>query len=178
MPGSRSRSLHPLLLERSYWRNRLQVLRLAKPSMLLIPRPELSTGGIEVDEFRIRTHDGIRLLGLRARSRIGALRGPARIRVVGPCEAPQVDPEAIHPGEIEFVLQFPAGRRLEDRVLDLLRLCQVAAEKEDLPADQVRFSSQLAEKDEFLIASQLLADDLPGIVPELEGGSVLPDARA
>lgn len=177
MLGSRSRSLHPLLLERGYWRNRLQVLRLARPSMLLIPRPELSTGGIEVDEFRIRTHDGIRLFGLRARSRIGELRGAARIRVVGPCEAPEVDPESIEPGSIEFVLQFPAGRRLEDRVLDLLRLCQVAAEKEDLQADQVSFATQLLEKDEFLIASQLLADDLPGPASGLEGGSALPDAH-
>lgn len=175
MAGPRARSLHPLLFERSYWRNRLQVLRLARPSLLLIPRPELSTGTLEVDEFRIRTHDGIRLFGLRGRSRLGTLDRPARIRIVGPCEAPAIDPQSIQPGQTEFVLQFPAGRRLEDRVLDLLRMCQIAAQREERLAEQVHFVSEADERDEFLIASQLLANEAP--LPELEGGSALPDAR-
>ena len=57
MPAPSRRTLHPLLLERVYWRNRLQQLNLAQPSVLLIPRPELSTNAVEVDEFRLRTSD-------------------------------------------------------------------------------------------------------------------------
>ncbi len=178
MPGPRPRSLHPLLLEQGYWRNRLQVLKLARPSVLLIPRPELTSNVVEVDEFRIRTHDGIRLFGLRARHRMGASSTPARIRVVGPCELPEVDTAKLRPGESEFVFQSPAGRRLEDRVLDVLRICQVAAQRDEVRGEDVRLVCTDGQRDEFLIASQLLADDVPAPLPELEGGSSLPGRRA
>ncbi|MBK7878851.1 MAG: hypothetical protein IPJ77_24595 [Planctomycetes bacterium] len=166
-----------MLLEQSYWRNRLQVLRLARPSVLLIPRPELTTNAVEVDEFRIRTHDGIRLFGLRARHRMGTSQTPARIRVVGPCELPEVDARNLGPGETEFVFQSPAGRRLEDRVLDVLRICQVATQRDDVRADDVRLVSTDLQRDEFLIASQLLADEVPAPLPDLEGESSMVDRR-
>ena len=51
---------------------------------------------------------------------------PARIRSVGPEQRPEIDPSAIENGAAEFVFQEPAGRRLEDRVLDVVRICQVA----------------------------------------------------
>jgi hypothetical protein len=177
MPGPKQRSLHPLLLERGYWRNRLQALTLARPSVLLIPRPDLSTPIVEVDEFRIRTHDGIRLYGLRAQHRHGAGSVPARIRIVGPCDVPEVDRTSLGEGETEFVFQAPAGRRLEDRVLDVLRVCQVAAQCEQVRADQVHLVSPDQEPDEFLIASQLLADEVRPVVVEPEGASPLPDLR-
>ncbi len=177
MPGPRPRGLHPLLLEQSYWRNRLQVLKLARPSVLLIPRPELATHAVDVDEFRIRTHDGIRLFGLRARHRLGTSTTPARIRVVGPCELPEVDPAALQPGETEFVFQSPAGRRLEDRVLDVLRICQVATQSESVRSDQVQLVSATQQPDEFLIASHLLAEEAtaPPLSCRGEGGA--PDLR-
>src|SRR5215207_9930478 len=154
----RKRALHPLLLERGYWRNRLQVLDLVKPSVVLIPRPELSTPLLEVDEFRLRAHDGVRLFGLRARSR-PLSDEPARVRVVGPCDLPAIDLDAAESGGTEFVLQIPAGRRLEDRVIDVLRVCQIAAEDQTLHLDRVRLIAADQEPDEFLIASQLLADE-------------------
>jgi hypothetical protein len=177
MPETKRRSLHPLLLERSYWRNRLQVLKLARPSVLLIPRPELSDASVDVDEFRIRAHDGVRLFGLRAQSRLGAQRSPARIRIVGPCEIPEIDRTRVDVGECEFVFQEPAGRRLEDRVLDVLRICQVAAQSECVRADQVQLVSASQQPDEFLIASHLLAEEVtaPPLSPRGESG--LPDLR-
>lgn len=177
MPETKRRSLHPLLLERSYWRNRLQVLRLARPSVLLIPRPELSDAAVDVDEFRIRAHDGVRLFGLRALSRIGAQRGPARIRIVGPCELAEIDRSRIDAGECEFVFQEPAGRRLEDRVLDVLRICQVATQSESVRSDQVQLVSATQQPDEFLIASHLLAEEAtaPPLSCRGEGGA--PDLR-
>lgn len=177
MPGPKQRALHPLLLERGYWRNRLQALTLARPSVLLIPRPDLSTPIVEVDEFRIRTHDGIRLYGLRAQHRHGDALRPARIRIVGPCEPPEVDRSSLGEGETEFVFQAPVGRRLEDRVLDVLRVCQVAAQSEQVRADQVRLVSLEQEPDEFLIASQLLADEVRPQPVEAEGAGRLPDLR-
>ena len=164
MPGPSKRTLHPLLLERGYWRNRLQVLKLAQPSVILIPRPELSSGAVEVDEFRIRTHDGIRLYGLRARNRLRCTSGPVRVRVVGPCERPEIDRRAVEEGTPEFVFQEPAGRRLEDRVLDVLRVCQLAADDVAIDARRVRLVAPEQEPDEFLIASHLLAEEVPAAV--------------
>lgn len=172
MPGMHKRMLHPLLLERSYWRNRLAELELARQSVLLIPRPELSSPFMEVDEFRIRAHDGVRLFGLRARCRLQGAPRVARIRIVGPSDLPEIDREAIENGESEFVFQEPAGRKLEDRVLDVLRVCRLAAESStqfdrQLERGCVRLlADEGAEPDEFLIASQLLSEE---VVPAHEG---------
>jgi hypothetical protein len=162
MPRAHRRALHPLLLERGYWSNRLQELRLARASVLLIPRPELSTPSIEVDEFRIRAHDGIRLYGLRAQNRLTFAQKTVRIRMVGPCDLPSIDRQAVAEGATEFVFQEPAGRRLEDRVLDVLRVCQLASSDGNIEANRVRLvvPDPEQEPDEFLIASQLLADDI------------------
>jgi hypothetical protein len=162
MPGAQRRALHPLLLERAYWRNRLQELKLAQSSVLLIPRPELSTAAVEVDEFRIRAHDGIRLYGLRAQSRLNVPHHSARIRMVGPCALPEIDRQVVADGATEFVFQEPAGRRLEDRVLDVLRVCQLASSSSNVDANRVRLFApdREQEPDEFLIASQLLAEDI------------------
>jgi hypothetical protein len=150
------------LLERGYWRNRLQELKLTRPSVVLIPRPELSNAAVEVDEFRIRAHDGIRLFGLRGQSRFHTSHSAARVRMVGPCELPEIDRQAIQECGTEFVFQEPAGRRLEDRVLDVLRVCQLASSEENIDTERVRlFTPDPGQApDEFLIASQLLADDI------------------
>ena len=133
---------------------------MAQPSVLLIPRPELSTATVEVDEFRLRTHDGIRLFGLRAQARSPVGTHRVMVRVVGPCETPDLDSEAMQEGATEFVFQEPAGRRLEDRVMDVLRICQIAAAQEGTAARDVRLVSSDEVPDEFLIASQLLADQV------------------
>jgi hypothetical protein len=169
--------LHPLLLERGYWRNRLQELELARQSVLLIPRPELSSPFVEVDEFRIRAHDGVRLFGLRAQCRIQGPTRIARIRIVGPSDLPEIDPEAIMNGESEFVFQEPAGRKLEDRVLDVLRICRLAAESCVHAHQREQRCLRLlpndgCEPDEFLIASQLLSEEVvPAGQPPLDDGA-------
>lgn len=160
MPGPQKRTLHPLLFERSYWRNRLQELKLARQSVLLTPRPELSSAFVEVDEFRIRAHDGVRLYGLRAQSRIGGCTGPARVRLVGPSDLPAIDCQAIVSGQCEYVFQEPAGRKLEDRVLDVLRICQLAGETDAESKRGVCLSfDEGDEPDEFMIASRILDTD-------------------
>ena len=167
MSGDRKRSLHPLLLERSYWHHRLQELEVSRISLLLTPRPELSSTAVEVDEFRVRAHDGTRIWGLRGRRRIGNCCTQARVRLVGPSELPEIDRQAIERGEVEFIFQQPAGRRLEDRVMDVLRVWQIAAEAqgEDHCRVELVVGPDGPAPDEFLIASHLLADELRRKVP-------------
>jgi len=160
MPAPSRRSLHPLLLDRAYWLNRLQQMNLGHPSVLLIPRPELSTTSMEVDEFHLRTHDGIRLYGLRAQSRLPIAQQQVMVRLVGPCDSPELDCASMRDGTTEFVFQEPAGRRLEDRVMDVLRVCQIAAAQEGRSTRDVRLVSSEDVPDEFLIVTQLLAEEL------------------
>jgi len=60
----------------------------------------------------------------------------------------------------EFVLQERAGRRLLDRVLDLVQLAQVAVTTEGIDRGRVTLSCPANERepDEFLIAEHLLGD--------------------
>lgn len=168
MPESTRPKLHPLLFERSYWRNRLDALKLSLPSLLLKERPELSSGAVRVDEFRLRMHDGVRLYGLRAQSTIQAEPRAAVVRIVGASDLPRVDRQAIERGEIEFVLQERPGRKLEDRVLDVVSVCRMAAKAADGRQRPVRLveDGRGTPRDEFLIASQLLASDIAPALPD------------
>ncbi len=159
MLGMRApKSVHPLLLEPTYWRNRLQGLGLERTGITAHHRPDLSGKGREVVEFRMDTPDGARLWGLIARPAWAQGPRPARIRSVGPAERPQLDPDAVENGYAEIVYQEPAGRRLEDRVMDALRIRRIAARSEGVDADQVGFQhlSGGSCPDEVLIAERLL----------------------
>jgi hypothetical protein len=146
------------LLEPTYWRSRLQGMGQVGRSLTLVPRPDLSGAGIEVVEFRLRAHDGTRLWGLLARPGWHPGELPARIRMVGPAERPEVDSHALERGEADVVFQEPPGRRLEDRVLDVVRICQLAQDTEGVDRGRIHFISPTdrREPDEFLIAQQLL----------------------
>lgn len=153
------RSVHPLLLEPTYWRNRLQAANLGQKSLMVTQRPDLTGRGRTVVEFRLRAHDGERLWGLFARPDWAPPPWPARISSVGPSERPELDPRALEEGAAEFVFQEPAGRRLEDRVLDVIRICHLAFQTEGVDRLQVSFSCPHdgREPDEYLIAEQLFA---------------------
>lgn len=153
------RAVHPLLMEPTYWRNRLQELDGVLRTLSLVPRPDLSGHGRQVVEFRLRAHDGQRLWGLLARPEWHGGSRPAHIRVVGPSERPDVDGRALEEGISDIVLQESAGRRLEDRVLDVVRVCQMACSTEGIDPDRVRFAALdgRSAPDECLIAEQLLA---------------------
>lgn len=160
LDGMRMRkSVHPLLLEPTYWRNRLEGMSLERQSLMITPRPDLSGHGREVVEFGLRAHDGERLWGLFARPSWRSGPWPARIRSVGPADRPEVDADLLENGQAEFVFQEPAGRRLEDRVLDVVRICQVAFQTTGIDRLAIRFdcATDTDGPDEYLIAEQLFA---------------------
>jgi hypothetical protein len=152
-------SVHPLLLEPTYWRNRLQELDAAQPTVLITPRPDLSGGGRDVVEFRVTAHDGVHLRGLLSRPTWRPGPWPAHIRSVGPAERPEADPACAQEGVADFVFQEPAGRRLEDRVLDVVHVHRVAFQTEGIDPRQVTFACPTEDHrpDEFTIAEHLFA---------------------
>jgi hypothetical protein len=148
----------PLLLEPGYWRRRLDQMKAAHGGLLILPRPDLSSSLIDVVEWRLRAHDGSRLWGLRGSSPFHPKPNGALIRQVSSCDLPEICIDSITEGCLDFVWQVPAGRKLEDRVLDALRVWQVAVGYSGLCPEKVRLVAALPgeETDEFMIASHLL----------------------
>lgn len=119
--------MHPFLLQPDYWRTRLERPGSPQGSLLLLPRPDISTPFVEVEEFRFRAHDGLRLWGVRMLAGYPVPELASKICIVDP--ATDIGPEtrALEPGGAYFFLREPQGRPLEDQVLDVLRLaCLIA----------------------------------------------------
>lgn len=109
----------------------------------------------------MRAYDGLRLIGLVGKR--GMLIGfsQTRLRILPADQPPEIDLPAVRSGMIEYAVQLPPGRRLEDRVLDVLRICELAASRENIrPCDVLLYAHEgETEPDEFLIASQLMAGE-------------------
>ncbi len=133
-------------------------MQLKRKSLLVVPRPDLSSSAIDVAEIRIRTHDGIRLWGMTGRCTLGTKNQPARIRMICHDQPLEVDRKAVCDGFCDIVIQEPVGRRLEDRVLDVMRACQTAADLEGVDPTKISFvfSPRDTQPDEVLIASSLM----------------------
>ncbi|MEC8493898.1 MAG: hypothetical protein VXZ39_03175 [Planctomycetota bacterium] len=154
------RAVHPLLLDPSYWRGRLQTLSGDMLGIVWTPRPDLSGRGKETMEFRIRSHDGEQLWGLFSRPAWHSEPWRAVVRSVGPAARPTIDSKLIQDGTAEFVFQEPAGRRLADRVVDVMQICRLAMETTGIDGVEVQAPAgethSLACNDDLLIAEQLL----------------------
>ncbi len=153
------RHVHPLLLEPTYWRERLRCLLGEEQGLFFTPRPELSTGGVDVVGFRIRAHDGKVLKGLFARPTWHQGARPAVVRSVGAGQPVAVDLELVRSGSAELVFEEPSGRGLPDRVLDVVRVSQIALRSAGIDRLQIHFGcleDRADVPDEFLIADQLL----------------------
>lgn len=130
--------------------------------LLIVPRPDLSVSGCEVQELRFRAHDGTRLSGLMAWCPIFHSEQPAHVRLVSSREVPSIDVDRVQEGYTEFVLQELPGRRLEDRVLDVLRFYDLATSFESIDSTRVQLTVEDAARppDEILIAEELRAGGL------------------
>ncbi len=160
MAPSPRRSLHPLLLDHAWWSERLRSKRTVRPALLLLPRRDLSHTGLEVIEFRVKAHDETPLWGLAGRSTFHRAGYAARVRLRGPAAELSIDEGLVAAGTADVVLQSPAGRRLEDRVLDLLRVTEVARDMDGVAEIQIQSPRELAPEDDLLIARQLIATGL------------------
>ena len=151
----------PFLLEPRYWQSRLAKMETVSRGLLLMPRGDLSSPGVEVVEWRLRAHDGTRLWGLRGTSPFHPLPRGARVREVSAWILPEVSLDTVAEGRADFVFQVPAGRRLEDRVLDVLRVFQVARTTCGIEPEQIDLSCHTGRQpDEFMIANRLLEQGL------------------
>lgn len=130
-------------------------------SYLLVPRPDLSSPLVDVVDWRLRAHDGAKIVGLRSCSPFHSVPRGASIRQVTP-DAP-LNPciDTVTAGHADFAYLCQPDRRLEDRVLDALRVWQAAMNLGLAPED-VRFvhPGQRSAPDEFMIAQELLKKGL------------------
>jgi hypothetical protein len=71
----------------------------------------------------------------------------------------EVDRAWIENGGAEFVFQEPAGRKLEDRVLDVVHMSRMAFHTEGVDRFKVSYPAQDGgiEQDEFRIVEHLFA---------------------
>lgn len=108
-------------------------------------------------ELHWRGHDGVPLQALLARPVFRAEDSPIRLRLAGYCESESLDCEHIAAGGSELVFAPPPNRRLEDRVLDVLRLiCCVSTLDGVEPHDvQLAPPEEVNPADELLIAERL-----------------------
>lgn len=113
---------HPLLFEPSYWQERLAKLSGRARRMMIVPRPDLGHGGLEVVELLLRSHDDVRLRGIVAFWPIAG--PPRRVRLHWPLQtdASELDLDSVTVEAADLYLYRDPDRRLEDRVLDFLCL--------------------------------------------------------
>ncbi|QDU65049.1 hypothetical protein Pla86_01120 [Planctomycetes bacterium Pla86] len=150
-----------MLFEPRYWRDRLEDMSQVPRQLLVLPRQELALPGGEASELWLRAHDRVRLRALFARSVVLFPRPVVRLSLTSSSlQAPRLDWDSIADGQVQLVVENVPGRRLEDRVLDLLRTIQAAREQAQLDDGRLtlRTGERDAARDEVMIVDRLLSD--------------------
>ena len=131
-----------------------------RSQLLILPRQELALPGGEASEIWLRAHDRVRLRALFARSVVLFPRPELHLELVSDLDRPRLDWDAIADGQPQLAVERIAGRRLEDRVLDLLRVIQAARELAELTEGPLSLQTGPADdrRDEIMIVNRLLAD--------------------
>ena len=145
-----------LLMDPEFWRVRLERLEREPRQLAIFPRPDLSRPGVEVIELRLRAHDGAKLTALLARSAFADVGSEIRLRACPEAQGDQLDFATVEGGGTDLVLQYPPERRLEDRVLDVLRIAGAACSLEQIDASHVTLHTRdSCVQDEFAIVEFL-----------------------
>jgi hypothetical protein len=153
LTGDASRNL---LLDPEFWRPRFERLEKEPRQLAIFPRPDLCRPGIEVLELRLRAHDGARLTALVARSSFCQQGGEVHLRACPEVAAAGIDWGGVEAGGTELIFSYPPERRLEDRVLDVLRVVSAACSLESIECRSVKLlPSDSCVQDEFAIADFL-----------------------
>lgn len=143
--------LRQLLLDPGYWMPRLGRLASTPRQLVLFPRPDLARPGTEVVEMRMRAFDGERLHAFLARPCFSVVGECVRLRPARDSAVEPIDWAAVDRGASDLVFSCPAERRLEDRVLDVLRIAQAACELESIDSARLQFGG---------IPGKMMADEL------------------
>ena len=156
MPSPDGAPFRDLLLDPEFWRPRLSKMNEVPRRLLIFPRPDLARPGIEVIELRLRAHDCERLVCILGRPSFCATGEAVQVRICDRVEGPELDWHAIEEGSTDLVFACPDGRRLEDRVLDVLRVAMAAASVESTDWREVGLLPRRdTPKDEQVLADMI-----------------------
>lgn len=145
-----------LLMDPEFWRPRIERLAREPRQLAIFPRPDLSRPGIEVMELRLRAHDGARLTALLSRSAFAGEGMEVHLRACTGRQGKAPDFPAVEAGGTDLIFEYPAERRLEDRVLDVLRVVDAACSIEGIDCGSIAFTpSDSCVQDEFAIVQFL-----------------------
>lgn len=145
-----------LLLDPGFWRPRFERLEKEPRQLAIFPRPDLCRPGIEVLELRLRAHDGARLAALVARSAFAQQGDEVHLHALAELGPEAIDWSSVEQGTTDLLFSYPPERRLEDRVLDVLRVVGAACSLESIDCSRVKFiPSGSCVQDEFAIADFL-----------------------
>jgi len=150
-------SLRQYLLDSDFWLQRLDQLALVPRRLVICPRQELCRAGIEVLELRLQAHDGTPIRALLGRSSFARKGSRTRLRPAEAADPDGLDWLSLEQGTTDVALSCPAGRRLEDRVLDVLRGMEAVCGLESVPAVAVELGwGRPAEcEDAFTLAAMI-----------------------
>jgi hypothetical protein len=145
-----------LLLDPDYWKPRLTRLVHQPASIIRTPREDLCRPGIEVVELRLKAHDGASIRALIARSAFHQNGSAIHVRTCGDFDTCAIDWKTVEAGASDVVFPYPESRRLEDRVLDVLRVVQTVTSMESTESRAVElFCGCQTRPDEFRIVDML-----------------------
>jgi hypothetical protein len=119
--------LHPLLLEPRYWRERIELASAVPLGTVVLPCPERSTKASTVEEIYLWAQDGLRLKATLLRHPGEPPRLELRPTPAGtPGDPLLAAAEGTADACAALWFSSPSGRRLEDRVMDVLRVIRAA----------------------------------------------------
>jgi len=152
-------ALHPGLLDERYWGERLREEASAPLRMLVLPS-SASDKGLESFELLVGGRDGERLHGVlvrRTQSTATHAIGARRALHLVPGQA-ELQGSDLEDCEAELYFEPAPHKRLEERVLDTLRMLRAARRIDGVAGARARATSHCATPppDEFLIAECLL----------------------
>ena len=151
------RQSHPLFLGEDFWLPRLAQMRSRPRQLTQLQRIDLARPGIEVLELSLQSHDGTPIKALLTRSTFHRVGRAVHLRTCCGLDTCAIDWKAVDKGIGDLVFPFPADRGLEARVLDVLRMAQVAADLESIQVSEVELHHGVqAAPDEFVIAELVL----------------------
>jgi hypothetical protein len=150
---SSEEALRKRLLDPAFWRPRLATLSDNPKQITVQVRAELAQPGTDVFELELRAHDGIALHAFLARSAFHSQAAGAHIRPCSDLTTCAIDWRSVDEGMTDVVFPRIVERRMEDRVLDVLRLVDAVAVVEKLPESSVHLHAGLGPPpDEFILA--------------------------